>query len=79
MITSVANPRVKQVVLWQNKAKERRKDNIFLAEGVKMFEEAPEKSIREVYLTQELADRWRSEEGDLWKRLEMLSFETVSS
>jgi len=79
MITSVANPRVKQVVLWQNKAKERRKDNIFLAEGVKMFEEAPEGKIREVYLTEELADKWQKEGGELWNRLTSLSYEIVSS
>lgn len=79
MIISVANPRVKQVVQWQNKAKERRKDNIFLAEGVKMFEEAPMQQIREVYLTEELADRWKSEDGSLWKKLTALSYEIVSS
>lgn len=78
MITSVANPRVKQVVQWQNKAKERRKDNIFLAEGAKMFEEAPVKSIREVYLTAELEDKWKKEGGTLWDKLKSLPYETVS-
>ena len=53
MITSVANPRVKQVVQWQSKARERKKDGVFVAEGVKMFEEAPGGSILEVYLSQE--------------------------
>ena len=50
MITSFSNPRVKQVVQWQTKAKERKKDDIFLAEGIKMYEEAPEASVREVYI-----------------------------
>lgn len=54
MITSSANPRVKQIVQWQNKAKERRKDGVFLAEGIKMFEEAPEENILEVYISEEL-------------------------
>ena len=50
MITSSNNAKVKQVVQWQTKAKERRKDHVFLAEGVRMCEEAPVKSVREVYL-----------------------------
>ena len=41
MITSSNNAKVKQVVQWQTKAKERRKDHVFLAEGVRMCEEAP--------------------------------------
>lgn len=58
MITSAANPRVKQIIQWQNKAKERRRDDIFLVEGPKMFEEAPVDWIREVYLSQSLAEKF---------------------
>ena len=54
MITSSANPRVKQIVQWQTKAKERRKDGIFLAEGIKMFEEAPLDRIVEVYVSKDV-------------------------
>ena len=57
MITSSNNAKVKQVVQWQTKAKERRKDHVFLAEGVRMCEEAPVKSVREVYLTEELEQK----------------------
>lgn len=57
MITSSANAKVKQVVAWQQKAKERRRDKVFVAEGIKMFEEAPADSIREVYLSEELKQR----------------------
>ena len=46
MITSSANPKVKQVVQWQTKARERRSAGVFLTEGFKMFEEAPEELIR---------------------------------
>lgn len=52
MITSSSNSRVKQVVQWQKSAKEREEAGIFLAEGFKMFEEAPEASVKEVYLSQ---------------------------
>ena len=51
MITSVSNPRVKQVLQWQNKAKDRRRDKVFIVEGRKMFEEAPEELVREVYVS----------------------------
>ena len=57
MITSAGNARVKQVVQWQNKAKERKKDGIFLAEGIKMFEEAPLDSIVEVFISESLEQK----------------------
>ncbi|MBQ8116906.1 MAG: RNA methyltransferase [Lachnospiraceae bacterium] len=52
MITSMANPRVKQVIQWQTKAKERRKDKVFIIEGSKMFEEAPGELLKEVYVSE---------------------------
>ena len=66
MITSSNNAKVKQVVQWQTKAKERRKDHVFLAEGVRMCEEAPVKSVREVYLTEEMEQKIRqnAQNGD---------------
>jgi len=57
MITSSSNPRMKQVVQWQSKAKERRKDGIFLVEGFKMFEEAPTEAIREVYVSEDALEK----------------------
>ena len=52
MITSGSNSRVKQVVQWQKSARERDEAGVFPAEGFKMFEEAPEDSVREVYVSQ---------------------------
>lgn len=60
MITSTSNQRVKQIAQWQTKAKARRQDGIFLAEGLKMYEEAPEELIREVYLTETLLGNLKS-------------------
>ena len=57
MITSVTNPKVKQVVLYQNKARERRKDSIFLVEGHKMFDEAPLEWIKEVFVSEKAASK----------------------
>jgi len=77
MITSSANARVKQVVQWQTKAKERRKDKVFLAEGIKMYEEAPAESIREVYLSQDIEEKIK-QNTLLWKKLNDTGYELVS-
>lgn len=77
MISSLSNTKVKQVAAWQNKARERKKDNIFLAEGLKMFEEAPEEKVKEVYITEELLNRL-DPESFLLKKLQCTGFETVS-
>ena len=57
MITSTANARIKQLALWNQKAKARREDGVFLAEGVKMFEEAPVEWLREVYLAESFSKK----------------------
>lgn len=56
-ITSSSNAKVKQIIQWRDKSKERRKDGVFLAEGIKMFEEAPEEGILEVYLSETAEER----------------------
>lgn len=53
MITSISNPRVRQVIQWQEKAKERHRDKVFVVEGTKMFLETPDQLIREVYLSED--------------------------
>ena len=78
MLTSLTNPRVKQVVLWQNKAKERRNANVFLAEGFKMYSEAPIEWIREVYLTREAEERL-NKNTLIWKKLVQTGYEPVAS
>ena len=57
MITSSSNQKVKQVVQWQTRARERREAGIFLAEGFKLYQEAPEEDIREVYATPDALER----------------------
>ncbi len=91
MITSVANQKVKQVVAWQTKAKERKKDNIFLVEGLKMFEEAPESALKEVYIEEMLLEKLEKasnsedasgkgkENRELYEKLIRVGYETVSS
>lgn len=78
MITSLANPRVKQVVQWQTKARERKKDNVFLAEGIKMYEEAPEAWIKEVYITEDTLLKLQGQEF-LDTKLQRTGYEVVSN
>jgi TrmH family RNA methyltransferase len=78
MITSTSNPRVRQLVLWQEKAKKRREDNVFLAEGIKMLREAPRDWIKEVYLTEEVLQRLRKEDGEVLAKIENTGYELLS-
>lgn len=54
MIISLSNPRVRFVKELNDKAKTRKKEGLFTAEGLKMFLEAPPERIRMVYLTEEM-------------------------
>lgn len=82
MITSMANGRVKQIVLWQNKAGERRKDHVFVAEGIKMFREAPAGWILETYVSEkclgQLGKKESSREQECLEKLAGIGFEVVS-
>lgn len=82
MIASTANGKIKQLVQWQTKAKERRRDGVFVAEGVKMFLEAPKELIRESYVSEELESRLRradsEKERQLLEKLEGTGYETVT-
>ncbi len=77
MITSITNPRVKQIVQWQTKARERRDAGVYLAEGFKMYEEAPEEDIREVFLSEEALKKAEESTG-IREKLDRTGYETVS-
>lgn len=77
VITGNSNSRVKQVVRWQKSAKERREAGIFLAEGFKMFEEAPEESVREIYVSESAYGRPELSPA-LRKKLERIGYELVA-
>ncbi|HBN57202.1 MAG TPA: 23S rRNA (guanosine(2251)-2'-O)-methyltransferase RlmB [Lachnospiraceae bacterium] len=54
MITSVSNPQVKHLQQLARKAKVRNEEGVFLAEGIKMFREAPKDKIQNVYISKSL-------------------------
>lgn len=55
MITSHANKGVKEVIQLVQKAKVRKEKQLFIAEGTKMFLEAPEELIEKVYTAESFA------------------------
>lgn len=73
MITSTGNAQVKQLLQLQKKSKERNARGVFLAEGLKMYGEAPEERIEKVYLAESL---YRKSKETL--RLEGIPHEVLS-
>lgn len=55
MITSVNNGQVKNIIQLNQKSKARREQGLFVAEGRKMFAEAPADWISKVYVTESLS------------------------
>lgn len=81
MITSTSNQRVKRIVQLNRKAGERKKEGVFVAEGMKMFLEAPEEYVEEIYISEDFLMFLESQE-DGGKRvrgkLDGKGYETVS-
>ncbi|MDD3339672.1 MAG: RNA methyltransferase [Lachnospiraceae bacterium] len=57
MITSSSNAQLKQIIQYNKKAKARRQDGVFVAEGIKMFEEAPADQIRRIFVSQSFEEK----------------------
>ena len=68
----ITNKKVKELVMMNQKSKARKDANIFLAEGTKMFLEAPADRIREVYVSESF---FKTKE--VQKKLNRFSYETV--
>ena len=75
MITSYSNKSVREVIQLNQKAKVRNSQGIFVAEGVKMFAEAPADLIHKVYMAQRAETDLRSVYG---RKLDELSVEIVA-
>ena len=73
MITSLNNEQVKNIIQLNQKTKARRKQGLFVAEGRKMFGEAPRDWIHKVYISESL-----SEDRELLEEAEKLPHEIVS-
>lgn len=56
MITSIQNTQVKNIIKLNQKAKVRREQKLFIAEGRKMFMEAPDQWIEKVYVSEHILE-----------------------
>lgn len=75
MITAMGNSKVKRMVQLNEKAKARREENIFIAEGIKMFLEAPQEKIRDIFVAESFLDKWG---GAYEEKLKQYPYETVT-
>lgn len=81
MITSTANPQVKNLILLNKKAKARREQGVFIVEGKKMCEEAPSSLVQKIYVSETFAKSAENEMLLNGKNYEVLSdsvFKAVS-
>lgn len=53
MITTAQNKQIKQIIKLKKNARERRKQGLFLVEGIRMFTEIPEEYLDKVYASEE--------------------------
>ena len=75
MITSTQNSRVKAVLALRGKARERKKQGLFIVEGPRMFAELPPEDLREVYVSSEYM---RQHEAEAEQLLRGKMYEEVS-
>ena len=52
MITTIQNKQIKQIMKLKKNARERRKQQLFLVEGIRMFREVPLDKLKEVYVSE---------------------------
>ena len=57
MITSASNQKVKNLINLVQKSKTRREQDVFVTEGIKMFQEAPADKIKEVYVSESFYEK----------------------
>ena len=74
MITSTANAQVKNLVQLIKKSKVRTEQDVYVVEGIKMFQEAPREEIVKVYISEELFEK-----GILNQSLEGVSYEVLKT
>ncbi|MCR4618679.1 MAG: RNA methyltransferase [Lachnospiraceae bacterium] len=53
-LLSAGNKKIKRIQALVRSAKDRREEGVYIAEGVRMYKEAPKKYLKEVYLTPEM-------------------------
>ncbi len=62
MITSTSNAQMKNLVQLQKKGKARREQDVFVAEGLKMYREAPRELVEKIYLSETFSKKEEARE-----------------
>ena len=73
MITSTGNSQIKRLIQLQKKSEARNEEKVFLVEGLRMFQEVPEKQVQKVYISETLYNRKKQE-----LNLDRFSYEILS-
>ena len=73
MITSANNGQVKNIIQLNQKAKARREQELFVAEGRKMFKEAPKEWVSKVYVSES-----QTSDEELMERVKLFPYEVVT-
>lgn len=53
MITTIQNKQIKQIIKLKKNARERRKQELFIVEGIRMFTEIPKENLYKVYASED--------------------------
>lgn len=73
MITSASNQKIKNLNSLIQKSKARREQDVFITEGVRMFQEAPMDKIKEVFVSESFYEK-----GSAGEKLEQCNYEILS-
>ena len=87
MITSISNPRIKNLIQLQKKGKARREQQCFVVEGLKMVLEAPTERLKAIYMSENFSrgeeqrqavEKKAAASGCLWVGLSDKGFKAAS-
>ena len=73
MITSTANKQVKNIIQLTKKTKERQMQRVFLAEGIRIFEEIPKDWLQSIYVSDSFLQKKECPD-----KINGMEYETVS-
>ena len=69
MITSISNQQIKNIIRLEKKGKARKEQDVFLVEGIRMYQEAPKEKIVKTYVSESFYKK--KKECFLTKRLRL--------
>lgn len=65
MITTIQNKQIKQIIKLKKNARERKKQQLFIVEGIRMFTEIPKEYLYKVYASQDFYNEHQTVFGEM--------------